>query len=138
MSPPVNKYYEIENRPIVSTENADRIYSSPTFRRKDSPTKGMPEVEVPPVQVLCQYCFRRFNEKAAERHIPKCANVKSRPRPPPTKRSLMQQAEKRKSLVSSQSKTPDLDDSKIKLKSKISQAQGGLKKLVTSGLITDL
>ena len=70
--PKVNKYYEIENRPIVAMSNPERIYTSPTFRRNSSPTKAMPEYELAPVLVLCPYCGRKFSEKAAERHIPKC------------------------------------------------------------------
>jgi len=27
--------------------------------------------------VTCQYCNRRFSPGAADRHIPKCANIKS-------------------------------------------------------------
>ena len=33
--------------------------------------------------VECPFCQRKFNEKAAERHIPKCKDAKSRPKPPP-------------------------------------------------------
>ena len=30
--------------------------------------------------VQCPHCQRRFNEAAADRHIPKCANIKSNKR----------------------------------------------------------
>nr|XP_054775333.1 uncharacterized protein DDB_G0284459-like [Lytechinus pictus] len=30
----------------------------------------------------CPYCARKFNQTAAERHIPHCKNTKSRPKPP--------------------------------------------------------
>lgn len=32
-----------------------------------------------PSLILCQHCGRRFNEKAAERHIPQCQNIKAKP-----------------------------------------------------------
>ncbi|XP_075048167.1 zinc finger C2HC domain-containing protein 1C [Mixophyes fleayi] len=36
--------------------------------------------------VSCPHCLRRFNPRAAERHIPKCETIKSKPRPPPSRR----------------------------------------------------
>ena len=35
---------------------------------------------VDPSLVECPHCGRRFNEKAAERHIPKCRDIKAKPR----------------------------------------------------------
>jgi hypothetical protein len=32
-----------------------------------------------PSLVLCPHCDRRFNEKAAERHIPKCLDIRAKP-----------------------------------------------------------
>ena len=32
-----------------------------------------------PSLVQCPHCFRRFNETAAERHIPKCQDIKAKP-----------------------------------------------------------
>ena len=34
----------------------------------------------------CPHCGRRFNEKAAERHIPSCARTINKPKPPPRRR----------------------------------------------------
>ncbi|XP_041969006.1 zinc finger C2HC domain-containing protein 1C-like isoform X2 [Aricia agestis] len=40
-----------------------------------------------PDYVQCPHCSRRFNQGAAERHIPKCANFQfNKPKKPPTKR----------------------------------------------------
>ena len=36
-----------------------------------------------PDYVQCPHCTRRFNAQAAERHIPRCQNTISRPKPPP-------------------------------------------------------
>ena len=35
--------------------------------------------------IECPHCTRKFNKKAAERHIEKCALIENRPKPPPTK-----------------------------------------------------
>lgn len=40
-----------------------------------------------PDYIQCPHCNRRFNEAAAERHIPKCANMKhNKPKPPAPKK----------------------------------------------------
>lgn len=39
-----------------------------------------------PDYIQCPHCSRRFNQSAAERHIPKCANMQHKPKPPPKKR----------------------------------------------------
>ncbi|KFV76918.1 Zinc finger C2HC domain-containing protein 1C, partial [Dryobates pubescens] len=44
----------------------------------------LPPIENPDY-VTCPYCSRRFAPRAAERHIPKCRNIKNRP-PPPRRR----------------------------------------------------
>jgi len=38
-----------------------------------------PEPTYDPSLVPCPHCGRRFNEKAAERHIPKCNDIKAKP-----------------------------------------------------------
>ncbi|KAG8448948.1 hypothetical protein GDO86_015859 [Hymenochirus boettgeri] len=45
-----------------------------------------PPPEENPDYVPCPHCSRRFAPRAAERHIPKCENIKSKPRPPPARR----------------------------------------------------
>uniref|UniRef100_A0A8C7TAP9 C2HC/C3H-type domain-containing protein n=1 Tax=Oncorhynchus mykiss TaxID=8022 RepID=A0A8C7TAP9_ONCMY len=48
----------------------------------------------PPIQdnddyVTCPHCARRFAPGPAERHIPKCQNIKSRPPPPPIQYQIL-------------------------------------------------
>ena len=45
---------------------------------KDIPVQ---QSSAPDNRVPCPYCNRKFSEEAAERHIPKCKNIKSRPKP---------------------------------------------------------
>ncbi|OCT65131.1 hypothetical protein XELAEV_18041370mg [Xenopus laevis] len=45
-----------------------------------------PPVEENPDYVTCPHCNRRFAPRVAERHIPKCENIKSKPRPLPPRR----------------------------------------------------
>ncbi|KFM08512.1 Zinc finger C2HC domain-containing protein 1C, partial [Aptenodytes forsteri] len=52
---------------------------------KVSDLPPLPSIENPDY-VACPYCRRRFAPQAAERHIPKCKTIKSRPPPPPQRR----------------------------------------------------
>ena len=41
---------------------------------------GAPIASAPdPSLILCPHCGRRFNETAAERHIPKCQDIRAKP-----------------------------------------------------------
>ncbi|NXD21471.1 ZC21C protein, partial [Spelaeornis formosus] len=53
--------------------------------RKVSDLPPLPPIENPDY-VACTYCGRKFAPRVAERHIPKCKNIKSRPPPPPQRR----------------------------------------------------
>ncbi|KAL6477554.1 hypothetical protein MHYP_G00133890 [Metynnis hypsauchen] len=56
------------------------------LRQARAPAPGrlqpQPSVDVNPDYVSCPHCGRRFAPGPAERHIPKCQNIKSRPPPP--------------------------------------------------------
>ncbi|NWW02208.1 ZC21C protein, partial [Oreocharis arfaki] len=52
---------------------------------KVSDLPPLPPIENPDY-VACSYCGRKFAPRAAERHIPKCKNIKNRPPPPPQRR----------------------------------------------------
>ncbi|KAM5129609.1 zinc finger C2HC domain-containing protein 1C [Mantella aurantiaca] len=45
-----------------------------------------PPPEENPDYVTCPHCSRRFAPRPAQRHIPMCAEIKSKPRPPPARR----------------------------------------------------
>ncbi|NWI44504.1 ZC21C protein, partial [Picathartes gymnocephalus] len=53
--------------------------------RKVSDLPPLPPIENPDY-VACTYCRRKFAPRVAERHIPKCKNIKNRPPPPPQKK----------------------------------------------------
>ncbi|NXG08572.1 ZC21C protein, partial [Sakesphorus luctuosus] len=52
---------------------------------KVSDLPPLPPMENPDY-VACTYCGRQFAPRVAERHIPKCKNIKNRPPPPPQRR----------------------------------------------------
>eukprot|EP00604_Paraphysomonas_vestita_P002767 CAMPEP_0174820680 /NCGR_PEP_ID=MMETSP1107-20130205/4659_1 /TAXON_ID=36770 /ORGANISM="Paraphysomonas vestita, Strain GFlagA" /LENGTH=697 /DNA_ID=CAMNT_0016036475 /DNA_START=1216 /DNA_END=3309 /DNA_ORIENTATION=+ len=81
-----------DNRPIQGEKSSKWKEQSKQFReamkmarlaKKAEETGGpMPEY-VPsapdPSLIRCQHCGRSFNERAAERHIPLCSNIKAKP-----------------------------------------------------------
>lgn len=56
-----------------------------TKERKVSDLPPLPPIENSDY-VACTYCRRKFAPRVAERHIPKCKNIKNRPPPPPQRR----------------------------------------------------
>ena len=56
---------------------AARMYNQAAAKGEDLPP---PVISAPdPSLVQCPHCGRRFNEKAAERHIPQCQNIRAKP-----------------------------------------------------------
>lgn len=43
-----------------------------------------------PDYIQCPHCMRKFNQKAGERHIPKCKDTINKPKPPPQLRNSVQ------------------------------------------------
>ncbi|NXP60017.1 ZC21C protein, partial [Chloropsis cyanopogon] len=59
------------------------------FLAKGRNVAGLPPLPPPvenPDYVACTYCGRKFAPRVAERHIPKCKNIRNRPPPPPQRR----------------------------------------------------
>lgn len=52
---------------------------------KVSDLPPLPPIENPDY-VACPYCRRRFAPQVAERHVPKCKSIKSRPPSPPQRK----------------------------------------------------
>ena len=44
----------------------------------------------------CPHCLRKFKHTTADRHIPHCATMKHKPKPPPTKDEVKKKEEKRR------------------------------------------
>lgn len=36
----------------------------------------------------CPHCLRVFNAQVADDHIPKCKNIRAKPKPPPSEKEL--------------------------------------------------
>ena len=56
--------------------------NTPVNQSLDTTTAANTVVEAPVEDYLtpCPHCSRRFNERAAERHIPQCLDIKARPK----------------------------------------------------------
>jgi hypothetical protein len=70
-------------RKQVGYRNQEKIftYESLGGRLADLPP---PPVSVNPDYVSCPHCGRNYAPTVAERHIPKCANIIAKPKPPPS------------------------------------------------------
>lgn len=69
---------------IKSIRNAKKVtvHMAKGGKASDLPP---PPPSLNPNYVYCQHCDRRFNPEVAERHIPRCATIVNRPKPPKQK-----------------------------------------------------
>lgn len=66
-----------------SNQLRDAMKAQREFAKAEKEGKPLPPVVAsgPDMSLIgCPHCGRRFNEKAAERHIPKCQSIKARPK----------------------------------------------------------
>ncbi|NXS92935.1 ZC21C protein, partial [Jacana jacana] len=79
--PRKNNWRQKHEALIRTLRQAQQLQPAPS-KGKTSEVPQLPPIENPDY-VACPYCGRRFAPRVAERHIPKCKNIKSRPPPPP-------------------------------------------------------
>jgi len=71
--------WKAESNQFREAMKAAREYAK--AKKSGAPMPDMPSAPSAPDPslILCENCGRRFNEKAAERHIPKCQSIKAKP-----------------------------------------------------------
>uniref|UniRef100_H3BG16 Zinc finger C2HC-type containing 1C n=1 Tax=Latimeria chalumnae TaxID=7897 RepID=H3BG16_LATCH len=84
-SPKKNTWRQKHESFIRTIRQAREITQQISRGVKPSDLPTLPPEENPDY-VPCSHCGRRFAPKVAERHIPKCENIKSRPPAPPQRR----------------------------------------------------
>ena len=57
-------------------------------------------------RVHCPYCDRKFAQNVADRHIPRCRDIKNRPKPPPKQTNNLPKRNQEKLLTTSMSPDP--------------------------------
>lgn len=72
-----------EHQEFMQAIRYSRIASKAQASGKSLAHLPPPPPSTNPDYLQCPYCQRRFNPKAAERHIPSCANTINKPKPPP-------------------------------------------------------
>ncbi|NXQ52046.1 ZC21C protein, partial [Anthoscopus minutus] len=84
-SPRKNNWKQKHEALIHIMSQARQVQQILAKGRKVSDLPPLPPIENPDY-VACTYCGRKFSPRVAERHIPKCKNIKNRPPPPPQRR----------------------------------------------------
>ncbi|NWV36295.1 ZC21C protein, partial [Grantiella picta] len=85
-TPPRKNNWKQKHESLIHTvSQARQVQQILTEGGKASDLPPLPPIENPDY-VACTYCGRKFAPRAAERHIPKCKNIKNRPPPPPQRR----------------------------------------------------
>ncbi|KFP26611.1 Zinc finger C2HC domain-containing protein 1C, partial [Colius striatus] len=84
-TPMKNNWKEKHKLLIQNLCQARQVQQLVSKGAKASDLPPLPPVENPDY-VPCPYCRRQFAPRVAERHIPKCKTIRSRPSPPPQRR----------------------------------------------------
>ncbi|NXT11781.1 ZC21C protein, partial [Prunella fulvescens] len=85
-TPPRKNNWKQKHEALIHiVSQARQVEQSLAKGRKVSGLPPLPPIENPDY-VACTYCGRKFAPRVAERHIPKCKNIRNRPPPPPQRR----------------------------------------------------
>ncbi|NXX36746.1 ZC21C protein, partial [Nicator chloris] len=85
-TPPRKNNWKQKHEALIHImSQARQLQQTLTKGRKVSDLPPLPPAENPDY-VACTYCGRKFAPRVAERHIPKCKNIRNRPPPPPQRR----------------------------------------------------
>ncbi|NWX37571.1 ZC21C protein, partial [Notiomystis cincta] len=85
-TPPRKNNWKQKHEALIHiVSQARQVQQILTKGGKASDLPPLPPIENPDY-VACTYCGRKFAPRAAERHIPKCKNIRNRPPPPPQRR----------------------------------------------------
>ncbi|VDM17859.1 unnamed protein product [Hydatigera taeniaeformis] len=72
--------WRVKHKEFINTIRSAKAYQNAISKGGPSMPHPLPPSTIDPDLILCQYCNRRFNESAAERHIPFCREKSERER----------------------------------------------------------
>jgi len=73
------KKWQAQSNALRDAMRSMREDKNAVAQGKPLPTRAPAVNAVDPSFVQCPHCGRNFNESAAERHIPKCGDIKAKP-----------------------------------------------------------